>query len=476
MKIAMKNIVLSVLLLVLMGCSNWLDVNPRTEMKESELLSSEDGYKSALTGVYIQLAEAQLYGCNTSFYFTDLLARMWTVPSSSKSEVGYYMGRWDYSHKDVESLVERIWKGYYTCIAHLNEILKTVDQDQDLFQNGNYELIKGEALGLRGFLHLELLRLFGPVPGGQASGLPAIPYVEDLTKDPNKLRTLTYDVVIAKIIKDLDNAERYLEGDPIVIGAAPIDNWQSNRGYRFNYYAVKGAKARYYRWIGDAVKAAQYAQEVIDSRKFALATENDYASSGNSPANLVMLKEHLFGVHSQNHQNIIEPYFGGTDPLLTQSDYNIQSAYENITGDIRNVSNRYWQVKQSPDYWWITVNYFMKYMSSDDIESPNTIPVLRLAEMYFIVTESASQDVAESYFYQYLIARNITRSWVDDVADPELLKVRLEKEYRKEFWGEGQMWFWYKRWNYDKFTWPSSFTVPEDGYLIPAPQSQTMFD
>ena len=189
-----------------------------------------------------------------------------------------------------------------------------------------------------------------------------------------------------------------------------------------------------------------------------------------------MLKEHLFGVHSQNHQSIIEPYFSGSDPLLTQSTNYIQTAYENITGDIRNVTNRYWQSKQSPDYWWITVNYFLKYMDGSDFESPNTIPVLRLAEMYLILTESASQDVAKPYFYQYVVARNVTLSWVDDVADSEKLKARLEKEYRKEFWGEGQMWFWYKRWNYEKFTWPSSFTVPQDGYLIPIPQSQTMFD
>lgn len=468
----MRNIILSVFLFALMGCNNWLDVNPRTEMKEDELLSSEDGYKSALTGVYIQLSLAPLYGCNTSFYFPEMLARTWTIPSSSRSLVDYYLGRWDYKQKDVESLIEKIWKGYYTCIAHLNEILKTVDKDQNLFQNGNYELIKGEALGLRGFLHLELLRMFGPIPGETAANQLAIPYVEELTKDPNKLLTLTYSEVITKIIKDLDEAEQYLKGDPIMAEEDPTDEWQKNRGYRFNYYAVKAAKARYYRWIGNAPKAAQYAQEVIDSKKFALATENAYSSSGG----LVMLKEHLFGVHSQNHQSIIEPYFSGSDPLLTQSTNYIQTAYENITGDIRNVTNRYWQSKQSPDYWWITVNYFLKYMDGSDFESPNTIPVLRLAEMYLILTESASQDVAKPYFYQYLIARNVTLSWVDDVADSEKLKARLEKEYRKEFWGEGQMWFWYKRWNYEKFTWPSSFTVPQDGYLIPIPQSQTMFD
>lgn len=30
-----------------------------------------------------------------------------------------------------------------------------------------YKLIKGEALGLRAFCHLDLLRLYGPIPGKQ---------------------------------------------------------------------------------------------------------------------------------------------------------------------------------------------------------------------------------------------------------------------------------------------------------------------
>ena len=463
-----KSLWFGIVLLTLAACNDWLDVDPKSQVKDKDLFSSEMGFKEALSGVYSIMTQEYLYGKEMTFGMLGVLGQEWdSQPTDYTDDLNY-----KYENTRPEVRIDSLWCGLYNAIANTNKLLGEIDAKKSLFTNPNYEVIKGEALALRGFLHLELLRMFGPIPGETAANQLAIPYVEELTKDPNKLLTLTYSEVITKIIKDLDEAEQYLKEDPIMAEEDPTDEWQKNRGYRFNYYAVKAAKARYYRWIGNAPKAAQYAQEVIDSKKFALATENDYSSSGG----LVMLKEHLFGVHSQNHQSIIEPYFSGSDPLLTQSTNYIQTAYENITGDIRNVTNRYWQSKQSPDYWWITVNYFLKYMDGSDFESPNTIPVLRLAEMYLILTESASQDVAKPYFYQYLIARNVTLSWVDDVADSEKLKARLEKEYRKEFWGEGQMWFWYKRWNYEKFTWPSSFTVPQDGYLIPIPQSQTMFD
>lgn len=50
--------------------------------------------------------------------------------------------------------------------------------------------------------------------------------MEELTKDPNKLLTLTYSEVITKIIKDLDEAEQYLKEDPIMAEEDPTDEWQ----------------------------------------------------------------------------------------------------------------------------------------------------------------------------------------------------------------------------------------------------------
>ncbi|MEG0796653.1 MAG: hypothetical protein RR397_09160, partial [Odoribacter sp.] len=58
-----------VLLLVLCSsCSDWLDVRPRNEMKETDMYAVEEGFKNALTGAYIQLASQELYGKLASMY------------------------------------------------------------------------------------------------------------------------------------------------------------------------------------------------------------------------------------------------------------------------------------------------------------------------------------------------------------------------------------------------------------------------
>ena len=48
----------------------------------------------------------------------------------------------------------------------------------------------GEAYGLRAFLHLEVLRLFGPVPKEASDADIAIPYVTEFTKDPTRTVSL----------------------------------------------------------------------------------------------------------------------------------------------------------------------------------------------------------------------------------------------------------------------------------------------
>ena len=41
--------ILLLLLAIGSGCSDWLDVRPRNEMKEDDMYTNEEGFKSALT-------------------------------------------------------------------------------------------------------------------------------------------------------------------------------------------------------------------------------------------------------------------------------------------------------------------------------------------------------------------------------------------------------------------------------------------
>lgn len=483
------------------GCSDWLDVNPRTELKQEIEYETENGYKEVLNGVYIQLASKNLYGKNMTMYFPELLLHTWIPKNTTIRTADYYIYSWDFENALAETVIEDIWKAYYRAIAHLNDILGHIDGNKAIFQNGNYELIKGEALGLRGFLHLELLRLFGPIPDETAGSKMAIPYAEEISKNPNLFRTLTYDEVCKKIIRDLNDAEEYLKDDPLTKAdnqhlnnptsnfgtdmEKPADKWHFYRQVRFNYYAVKGAKARYYHWMGDKKNAVKYAKEVIDSEKFRLTNGTDYTSSGDYEQNLVFLSEHLFGVDVPKLQTIVQPLFKNEEATLVPFNVNsatnypfIEEVYESAMGDIRYGNGTYWQMRNN--CW-----HFLKYTGSDKIDACNQVSVLRLAEMYLILFEDLEQSAAKTYWKVFCQSRALPETWHNRFDEGMDIATYLEREWRKEFMGEGQAFFYYKRHgnDYTGVKWPTTNTnwgsvkFPEErAFQIPIPDSQTVFD
>lgn len=105
----MKNRYLILLLMVsglFQACSNWLDVRPRSEMKEDDLFEVEEGFKNALNGAYIQLAEGALYGKNLTMYLPELLENHYTTPTD-KTSVEYAVSQFDYKQSDVETLIDK---------------------------------------------------------------------------------------------------------------------------------------------------------------------------------------------------------------------------------------------------------------------------------------------------------------------------------------------------------------------------------
>lgn len=475
-----------ILLAFLTSCSDWLDVSPRSESREQDLYSNEDGFKSALIGVYIQLAGSNLYGKNTTMYFPEALSRHWTIPVSTTNTLTA-VSNFDYTNSSAETLISSIWKNYYAAIAQLNNINANIQNSQVVFNYGNKELIEGEILGLRAFLHLDLLRYFAPVPSVAQLSDEAIPYVTEMNTDQNNYVSLTYGEVLEKITEDLDNAEKLLANDPIISNSntvlnsqliteenKPKDTWQLYRQNRFNYYAVLATKARLYHWIGDTDNAVYYAKKVIEainndsSPKFTLATEQTYTGTD---ANLIMFSENIFGVHNPDHQNIVEPLFKAENATLTQSVEYLNTAYESSLSvdDIRYRNNRYWKEEIYQNS--AKTNHFFKYIGNGTINPLNIIPIIRLSEIYFILIEHLESNERFNYFNEFRIARNLNSSLDNEITNESMVVNRLEKEYRKEFFGEGQMFFFYKKHAYLQYTWPTPFTLPSlNAYAIPKPK------
>ncbi len=487
-RLHMKKIYLIIVLISLASCNKWLDITPQLEIRKDLMFENEQGFKDVLTGAYIRMARPALYGLNTTIVLPELMSQHWKPVSNTLSD---YLSAFNFEETESKNLLETVWLQYFQTIVNLNSLLEELENKKDLVTPENYRLIKGEAIGLRAFLHFEVLRFWSDVPQNTVASNSAIPYVKEVTKDPNKLVSISYQEVMANILADLESAEGLLDADPIleysndVLNSPatlagidqtkphPSDDFHYFRQVRFNYYAVKATKARLYLWTGDKTLALENALEVIGAqngdgtRKFTLGSETA-ANNGQ----LTFPTEHVFAVSNTMATQTLTPVFFNDRTAYTQTTTYLNTAFESSlhTADIRYKNNRVWETRLVPmvgDF-----NFFKKYNSTDSKTAVTDMPLIRLAEMYFIAAECGNTDL----FRDYRIARALDASIDGSMNTPEEVMARLEKEYRKEFYGEGQMFFFYKRLNYSLFTWPVAKVVLPENYKLPLPQSQQMFE
>ena len=84
--------------LLLGGCNDWLDVDPKSQIKQEVLFESEAGFRDALTGIYTVMARKQMYGGNETMGFLDMVGQVYTDVAYDYTDVLNY----DYEATKVE--------------------------------------------------------------------------------------------------------------------------------------------------------------------------------------------------------------------------------------------------------------------------------------------------------------------------------------------------------------------------------------
>ena len=165
-------LILSIACLSFQGCKKYLDIAPKSSVAEEEMFASEIGFRQTLNGVYSTIASRNLYGDNLSMGFVSELAQNYNT--SGASGLFVKSRNYDYESAEVIGYTGQVWSKAYNGIAGLNNILKFCEQNRSVLTDEAYTEIKGEALGLRGFLHFELLRMFAPsfIVSPQAKAIP----------------------------------------------------------------------------------------------------------------------------------------------------------------------------------------------------------------------------------------------------------------------------------------------------------------
>ncbi len=453
------------------GCEKWLDVSSKTDVVENDMLSDEQGFMEAMAGVYYTMADNKLYGDQLTMSFLDVIAHRYNLGwpyynpafGTGLGQPGYY------DQPEMKDRIEGIWaKGYYA-IANVNNIIAHVDAKKDVFKGNNYQLLKGEALGIRAFLHFDLLRMFGPSYLA-APDATSIPYVTTFT---GKVTTplSTVKAVTDSVIADLNAAAVLLKDDNIA-GTSKESSWLSNRKSHFNNLAVEATLARVYLYRGDKVNALLHANKVINAGKLSFVTA---ASLNKPPFDFSFTKEQVFALAKYDLEIIYTKYFtesGGNNELsndsgkATNSEGSVERIYETSTGGSTDYRYLYMWLQYNTKY------YFQRYKQSYALE-PNLVPLIRLPEMYYIAAECSDAATATTLLNVVRQNRGLSNLRPDLTNDE--VQNEIFKEYQKEFYCEGQLFYYYKRLNKpEMMEYDNQRQVPVSGsdYVFPLPEKE----
>jgi hypothetical protein len=473
--VAMKQkliLLLMVPVLFLASCKKFLDVKPKTQIDGEVAFQDEQGFMDALTGVYLNLSADALYGKELSYGLTDVLAKQHTLFTSTFHEY-YYASSYQYTNAAVRSKIDGIWKGMYNALANDNNLIANLaTTDQNMFRDVNYRIIKGEAFGLRAMMHFDLLRLFGPAPASTGGNTTkAIPYMDQLTV--NSLPRLTVAEVITKILADCATAEAALKTvDPIIVGSTtPVTTtgYLRDRFYKFNYYALKALEARVYLYAGDKEKALVAAKEVINANAFPWTSSTEI-----NAGNHVLTSELVFSLFKSDLSTAVTNYFTpavASNILTKTNDAEYQAVYE-TTADVR------YALLTLLDNTSTNIRYSTKFVqsSTSSVAYLRKMPVMRISEMYYIAAEcvkTTDPGQAVGYLNTVRRARNVLTDLSATLTESQLQN-EIFKEYQKEFYAEGQLFFYYKRLNLPAIVY-STVTANNTIYVLPLPDNQVEY-
>lgn len=453
--------IISWLLAVLsIACSDWVNVSPKEEVESDKLFQTENGFKSALIGVYARMTLQENYGKNLSYgYIEELVQRYDNYDASVAPTDAKRAEIYDYKNNTTaKGYVNSLWQNSFNTIANLNSLLNRLDNGgrEIVLTEGLWEQMKGEALGLRAFHYFDLLRLYGPVYTENPE-MKCLPWRTELSAAREDL--LPAREIAGHIIDDLKEAESLLRGDNLV---------ENNRQHRMNLFAVKGLMARVYLWIDDKENAATKAQEAIDSCGLELVVNNSRDVS--------MYDETLFALGMDDMEEKVRGDWADLTSYSNElyiSRENAETVFEAANGlglnDIR--------YRNGYGFIWGTNGRMCRKYLGRDVLYREKIPLIRLSEMYYILAESVSLSESVTYINRVRNIRGISRvnNYVaGDNYDADARREALRLEYSKDFFAEGQYFYFLKRHNYRSF-----YRCPVDNmtsyYVLPTPDDEIAY-
>lgn len=479
-------------LTLLLSCSDWLNVQPKAEIKLDVMFETEQGVKDALIGCYTLMSDDALYGAELTCRFLDVLGQQYALLGSTASrydDAAHYI----YTEDVAEGIINGIWSGQYNVIANINALIEGIENSREVLLPTFYALSKAEAYSLRAFVYLDLVRLF---TWGNLSERKdkleelAIPYAKIYNKEIVPQETLGN--VLKYIHEDLEVALGLFEAyDPISkTGTRPDDYismdkdnfyvWRTSRMFRMNLKGAMATRMRLNLWEGNYGAAKEDANYLI-KLGHGFVKSMDWEED---ERDLTFSDEMLFGVETfERFDKIVIPSFkltldDGTNMNL-QALYLPKSRVEDLYEIKTSVGLSDWRYTRLWDK--AENNYvFLKFWEYEKMVNTDRMPLIKYPEVYYTLCECLLREGDKNKVIEHLnfirnkrnipIELNIPYTLTEEEAKEELVK-----EICKEYIGEGQMFYYYKRIGAGSIPYGPPVSYNDNVYVLPMPQKEIDF-
>ena len=484
----------------LFSCSKWLDVRPEDEIAEEDAFTSGDGFRHALNGIYYSMESQNMYGMYLTWGIPDALGQVYSYSYSMSNELEN-AAEYEWENKNLKPVLEAMWKETYYVVANCNNLIQQIrDADPDMFYAKSKEksAIWGEALALRAFLQFDMLRLYAPAPITNPGNRKFVPYVQEYPSYVSQLKTV--DECLTAIVEDLrtakellwktDSANTFTQGVFDVPGSGE-STFLTRRGYRLNYWAATALLARVYLYAQKGNEALEQANEIIEfaTTKGAFPFRNN-ASNGD----IKFYSDVIWGLHVIDLSKIYSTV-NRIENVRDQHYLEVCNVEGNYFGEDMTQRNGVWQCNDRRFTYWIedmnNYHYYYRFKKYDEekyvsyINISNTmVPLVRMSEMYYVAAEilanQGDEGLTKAKSYLKLVkqgrglrATDNSMLAVDNALSSDDFMNVLINDMRRDWIGEGQTFYIYKRLNKDIPGDRSSIAASEKVFVIPLPDGET---
>jgi hypothetical protein len=421
------------LLTLFSSCSEWLQLEPESDLTREEFWRSQGDVEAALGGAYKELAGS----VTTLFKWGELRGDVFLPGSRIYIDDRNIMDGNIYPENSLTR-----WDGNYRIINYANTILQfspqVLERDQTYTINES-KALEAEALFLRSLSYFYLVRVFRDVPLVlEASLIDGQDYYPAVTRE---------DIILHKLVEDLTIAERYL---PNTYGKLEYDKGRATKS------AAYALLADIYLQMEDYAACIAFCNRIIDSHQFALIDGEDWFFNfypGNS-------NENIFEVQFDKNQNQLNQLYSITAPFpgdYTYPDGNDEFRFSQylVKEYVKNEGDRRSGNKTYRPFNLMYNHYILwKYIGTSNSElivtprngngeSDANWIVYRYADILLMKAE-ASIETGDYSSAVELINQIRVRAGLEAIPESSSknsLLTSLLNERVKEFAGEGKRWF-----------------------------------